>query len=148
MLVESIGGECPCCNYDKMLQRHGSSEYYLLDGCPNCGFGYGTNHHDLHNFGIDAWIDYGRHVLASIFSHSIDGEFYLVDDSKFEHDDIRYYLLNNDLKKLDKDVLRKRIFDWMETQDIKSDSITVFRYNRVDVERWLSTNPMIFKKID
>jgi hypothetical protein len=149
MLSEDIGGKCPCCNYDKMFQRHGSLGYYLLDGCPNCGFGYGSNHHDSDCFGIDAWIGYGAHVLASVLSSSIEGEFMLNDEIPDINGSIQYKVLNDELLKLNKDVLRKRIFDWMETQNpfLKSEE-TVFQYDHVDVERWLETNPVIFKKIE
>jgi len=152
MLTEAIGGKCPCCNYNKMFQRCGSLGYYLLDGCPNCGFGYGSNHHDSDCFGIDAWLDYGTHVIALIFLSRIDGEYFLNEDENNEiFQDIRYVLLRNELLKLKKDVLRKRIFDWIETVDVtKSEStcLLVFKYDHVDVERWLETNPVIFKKIE
>lgn len=33
MLTETLSGQCPCCGYDKMIQRYGSDGYYHLDGC-------------------------------------------------------------------------------------------------------------------
>ena len=42
MLTETLSGKCPCCGYDKLLQRYGSLGYHQLDGCANCGFGNGT----------------------------------------------------------------------------------------------------------
>ncbi len=149
MLIESIGGKCPCCSYNKMFQRYGSLGHYLLDGCPNCGFGYGSNQHDDDVHGVDAWIGYGAHVLASVLSPSIDGEFMLRDGNIEIFQDTRYVVINDELLSLDKNILRKKIFDWMETQDppVFESMSTVFKYDQSDVDNHLSTNPIIFKKI-
>jgi hypothetical protein len=43
MTVETISGNCPCCGFDKMIQRYGSTGWLGLDACASCGFGYVDN---------------------------------------------------------------------------------------------------------
>lgn len=64
MLTETLSGKCPCCGYDKLFQRYGSSGYLQLDGCSNCGFGYSTNSFDNDNYGVNAWLGYGKHIIS------------------------------------------------------------------------------------
>lgn len=47
MLIESWGGKCPVCGFDRILMRYGSTGYYHFDACPRCGFAYGTNRQDI-----------------------------------------------------------------------------------------------------
>jgi hypothetical protein len=43
MTVETISGNCPCCGFDKLIQRYGSAGWLGLDACASCGFGYVDN---------------------------------------------------------------------------------------------------------
>lgn len=130
MLTEILSGKCPCCGYDKLLQRYGSMGYYQLDGCPKCGFGYGSNHHDEDSFGTSAWLDYGVHVLAMVKK----GE------NKEEYNKLKEEL--NTLSDVEK---RKLIFEWAEGEERSDDvATTVFVYSEEDVKSHMSTNPVIF----
>lgn len=132
MLTETISGKCPCCGYDKLLQRYGSMGYYQLDGCPKCGFGYGTNHHDDDTFGVEAWLAYGVHILAVVHA----GE---------ELTQEEYDKWLNEIDNLPVDEKRRMIFDWMEKQERCDDvETTVFKYGQEDVDKYMATNPLIF----
>lgn len=161
MLTETLSGKCPCCNYDKLLQRYGSIGYYQLDGCPNCGFGYGSNHHDESKVGVDAWLDYGVYILSMYecdkYAHLFE------DDSTVKRgEDGKSYCITNGgrtkehkavdhaqsiLSKLSVEEKRIKIFEWAETQD-RSDDVesTIFKYTDEDVKSYLATNPKIFKQ--
>ena len=156
MLTETLSGKCPCCGYDKLLQRYGSYGHYQLDGCPKCGFGYGTNHHDGDTFGTEAWIDYARHVLASSESDNYLSEF--EDDPEVVRTENGY--TNNggktkEYKAYEKAIsvlysypdskIREMIFEWAESQERYDDvEYTVFEYDEKAVEDYLKTNPIIF----
>lgn len=132
MLTETLSGKCPCCNYDKLLQRYGSHGYFQLDGCPNCGFGYGTNHYDDDTFGVSAWLSYGIYILSMV--KNIDDE--------------EYPKWLEDMKSKPDDEVRKMVFDWAESET-RSDDIekTVFAYTEEDVKKHLETKPVIFKQL-
>jgi hypothetical protein len=109
--------------------------YYQLDGCPNCGFGYGSNHHDNDVFGVGAWIDYGRHILSCQHIEPSTDEFY--ERSMVE------------LHKRSDEEVRQLVFEWSEKQERCDDVYkTVFVYSNEDVENYLATNPTIFKTIE
>lgn len=55
MLTETIGGECPACEYNRVLFRFGSEGYYHYVACPKCGFAYGSNMRDVEDYGEDVW---------------------------------------------------------------------------------------------
>lgn len=55
MLTETIGGECPACEYNRVLFRFGSEGYYHYVACPKCGFAYGSNRIDDEDYGEDVW---------------------------------------------------------------------------------------------
>jgi len=55
MLTETIGGECPACEYNRVLFRFGSEGYYQYIACPKCGFAYGSNMRDVEDYGEDVW---------------------------------------------------------------------------------------------
>lgn len=131
MLSETLSGKCPCCSYDKLLQRYGSSGYFHMDGCPNCGFGYGQGQGE-EVFGEEAFLDYGVHILTS--NH-------VRNDSQEEYDKWK-----NELSALSNLEKRKMIFEWAEKQERCNDvENTVFKYSEEDVKKHLSTNPVIFK---
>ena len=125
MLTETISGKCPCCGYDKLLQRYGSVGYLQMDGCPNCGFGYSTNHEE-ETFGVDAWLPYAKHLLSCIELDNFE--------SKLE------YL--NSLSDLE---VRRLVFDWCQSQE-RCDDIdeTIFEYTEKDVEDHRQLNLPIF----
>lgn len=128
MLTETLSGKCPNCGYDKLLQRYGSFGYLQLDGCSNCGFGYATNHCDGESFGIQSWISYGKHILASQFED--------------------YDAVFNELDQLDDESLRFRIFEWCESQPHYDDvEETVFKYTDEDIELHRSFGIRVFKEI-
>lgn len=54
MLTETIGGECPACEYNRVLFRFGSWGYYHYVACPKCGFAYGQNP-DEEAYGEEVW---------------------------------------------------------------------------------------------
>lgn len=137
MLTETLSGKCPCCGYDKLLQRYGSIGYYQLDGCPNCGFGYGSNHHDNDTFGLEAWLSYGIHVMSCINSSDEQGN-----EKGKGYDDWLKEL--NALPELE---VRKMVFEWAEKAQ-RSDDVqaTIFEYKPEDVQKYLETNPVIFKQ--
>lgn len=133
MLTETLSGKCPCCNYDKLLQRYGSMGYSQLDGCPNCGFGYGTNSYDGDEFGFEAWVGYGIYMLSMVNN---------IKDDKYEE-----WLSKMNSKP--KEEVRKMIFDWVETES-RCDDIenTIFVYGEDDIKKHLDTKPLIFKTIE
>lgn len=156
MLTETLSGKCPCCGYDKMLQRYGSLGYYQMDGCPKCGLGYGTNQHEIESFGVEAWIDYGRHILACVDNEKFVEEF--EDDKEVVRTECGYktnggqtkedkaynkvFEIAKELSDLD---ARRKIFEWSEKQE-RSDDVegTIFAYTKEDIEKYLSTKPVIF----
>ena len=113
MLTETLSGKCPCCGYDKLLQRYGSMGYFVLDGCARCGFGYATNHYDGETFGVDAWIGYGKYILecsSEEWESKIPG---MTDEE-----------------------VRLAVFNWCETQERCNDvEETIFVYSEEDIER-------------
>jgi hypothetical protein len=161
MLTETLSGKCPCCNYDKLLQRYGSQGYYQLDGCPNCGFGYGSNHSPESEdvVGEGAWLDYAQTILASVESDKYDDMF--EDDPSVVREGKSIIYNGGQCKerkayehslsiisKLSKSEIRERIFKWAEQQDRSNDmNSTVFKYTEDDVKNYLATNPVIFKQV-
>jgi len=152
MLSEGIGGKCPCCSYNRMLQRSGSQGYYLLDGCPNCGFGYGSNLFDTPSFGFDAWSSYGTYLLSLSIQNRRDGEYFFYETVDEVFENFKYNLPNNNLVGSNNITIRKMIFNYVES--FKNDQIsnafcgdTVFQYNENDIKKWMNTNPVIFKKV-
>jgi hypothetical protein len=159
MLTETLSGKCPCCNYDKLLQRYGSQGYYQLDGCPNCGFGYGHSmgQEEESVVGEDAWLNYAAHLLACCESEKYESMFQ--DDECVVRQDLGVIYNNGDTKEtkahyhihtllmnMPKEELRKQIFDWAEKQERSSDvETTVFKYTEEDIKKYMATNPKIFK---
>lgn len=164
MLTETVSGKCPCCNYDKMVQRYGSSSYFQMDACPNCGFGYGSNHFDPEKYGEMAWISFFIHCLACHNSSDFEEQF--EDDpsvvkgmNDFGCESIDYnggksasqkayeFCINkySIFKPID---IRRMIFDWHEQME-RSDDVetTIFVYSDEDVKKHMATNPVIFKTI-
>lgn len=132
MLTETLSGRCPCCNYTKLLQRYGSQGYLQMDGCPRCGFGYAFNHHDPESFGVEAWLDYGIHILACnrINDYEEDG----------------YQKELERLSALSPIEQRRAVFEWAEKQTkYEEENVdTVFLYTKEDIIRHRMTNPVIF----
>jgi hypothetical protein len=132
MLTETLSGECPCCGYDKLLQRYGSIGYHQLDGCANCGFGYSSNHYDNDDFGVSAWLPYAKHVLSMQYVEPETDEFY--ERSMVE------------LNKLSEEEVRKMVFNWCEKQERCDDVVeTVFNYTEEDIEKHKSFGLSVFK---
>jgi hypothetical protein len=122
MLTETLSGKCPCCGYNKLLQRYGSFGYLQLDGCANCGFGYASNHHDDDEFGLSAWLSYAKHILSLQHIEPETDEFY--ERSMLE------------LNKLPDDDVRRMVFDWCEKQERVDDvDTTVFVYSDEDIQK-------------
>lgn len=132
MLTETISGKCPCCGYNKMLQRYGSTGYHQLDGCANCGFGYSTNHHDGEDFGVAAWLPYGKHILSLQYVEPDTDEFYERSLEEFD--------------KMSDEEARRMVFDWCEKQE-RSDDVeeTVFVYEGEDIQKHKDLELVIFK---
>lgn len=163
MLTETLSGKCPCCGYDKLLQRYGSMGYYLLDGCPKCGFGYGSNGHDEDSgIGPSAWMDFGLHVVSlklasdkvpypEILTNRIkeqgsikcnEDEDYKKYSEEFEKE---RHIISEQLNNLSEIEKRKKVFEWSESSN-RSDDVetTIFQYSDEDVNAYKSTNPVIF----
>lgn len=121
MLTETISGKCPCCNYNKLLQRYGSSGYYELDGCPKCGFGFGSNQYDLESKGVEAWMEYGLHIVSCI--KNIDF---------LELDNLTYYQK--------REMVFKTIDNLERCDDLET---TVFEYSKEEIENYKKTKPLI-----
>lgn len=135
MLTETLSGKCPCCGYDKLLQRYGSIGYFQLDGCANCGFAYGTNHHDEQVFGMDALIPYAIHILAC---NESENEF----NKSYESHMI-------ELNKMDKERIRRMLFDWCEKQERSNDvDSTVFTYSDDDIKSHKRNKLEVFKVVN
>ena len=131
MLTETLSGKCPCCGYDKLLQRYGSLGYHQLDGCANCGFGYSSNHHDDDDFGVGAWLPYAKHILSCQYIESETEEFY--ERSMVE------------LNKLSDEDVRRLVFEWCEKQERCNDvDETVFKYSDEDIQRHKSFGLPVF----
>ena len=125
MLTETLSGKCPCCNYNKMLQRYGSSGYYQLEGCPKCGFGYGTNHHETEESGPNCWLDYGLHIVSFNFQDS--------------------YQIYNNFCKLSYYKKRELIFKSIDKEERFDDiSNTIFEYSKEEIETYRKSKPLIF----
>lgn len=163
MLTEGISGTCPCCGYEKMLQRYGSIGYYQMDGCPNCGFGYGSNHHDQSEpIGLKAWLDVGLIELAITEEEKYYDEFqddldvirrdngYEIKDGGKTKEMKAFEKAKEVLGQLDDLTLRRKIFEMTEahTPHDGEDHIgTVFKYTDEDIAKYKATNPVIFKAI-
>lgn len=164
MLTETLSGKCPCCSYDKLLQRYGSQGYYQVDGCPKCGFGYGSNHYpesDDNKVGVEAWLDYGVHIISmhesekyeymfeddSTVKRSADGKSWSITDGGRTKESKAVDYALSILNKLSVEEKRIKIFEWAEKQD-RSDDVkkTVFQYTEDDVKDYLKTNPTIFRE--
>ena len=162
MLTETLSGKCPCCNYDKMIQRYGSIGYYQLDGCPKCGFGYGSNGHDEDSgVGPTAWLDFGIHIVAIVKASEEVPQPKIIDDIikqqgsiSSEHPEYKkhqeefdkaYYKFHKILSSLDNDAQRLEIFKWAEKSK-RSDDVesTIFEFTEEDISNYKSTNPQIF----
>lgn len=126
MTTETISGKCPCCGYEKMIMRYGSTGWYLFEGCPNCGFGYGTDHQDKESEHVDAWIAFAGHYIES---HSKPETIYLISSREREDD------------------LRRKIFQWAEKQERFNDvEATLFQYDNDYIEAYRQTNPLTFRR--
>ncbi len=147
MLTETLSGQCPCCGYDKMIQRYGSDGYYNLDGCLRCGFGYGSNGENG-VWGVDAWIDFAKHILtASGYEKYIS---IFKDDSCIERNEFGYNTNGGKTKEekayehymsiinsFDETLIRKMIFEWAEKQKRSSDvDATVFQYTEEEINNY------------
>lgn len=120
MLTETISGKCPCCGYDKLLQRYGSMGHYILDACANCGFTYGTNHHDGEFFGEEASIGWFKHALKM-------WEIEYSEEESFTH-------------------IRKKVFDQLEKIGRYDDvDETIFKYDESDIISHKEKSLPIFK---
>jgi hypothetical protein len=134
MLTETLSGKCPCCGYDKLIQRYGSLGHLQLDGCANCGFGYSTNHHDGENFGVSAWLPYAKHCIACV-------------ESEPQTEDSYQYTLE-ELNQLPDEEIRRMVFDWCEKQDRYNDVVdTVFVYTEEDVKKHKEFGLPVFKQL-
>jgi len=166
MLTETLSGKCPCCNYDKLLQRYGSDGYFVLDGCSKCGFGYGSNHYPESNdnkVGTEIWIDYGLHTIAltmardrvpypEILEERLKKEGVIHCQTDQDHIkqqklfDVAYEDILQKLREMDIDKQRYEIFKWTEKQERCDDiETTVFQYSEDEVKDYLSQNPVIFQ---
>jgi len=165
MLTETLSGKCPCCNYDKLLQRYGSMGYFVLDGCSRCGFGYGSNHYpesDDNKIGTEIWMDYGLHCVALTMASAKVPYPPILDerlkkegriDCQKDKDHIAYqFTFDNaykvsleELKNMSIEKQRYEIFKWTENQE-RSDDMpsTVFEYTPEEIKKYLDTNPKIF----
>jgi hypothetical protein len=162
MLTETISGKCPCCGYDKLLQRYGSHGYYQLDGCAKCGFGYGTNGYGEtadNKVGFESWAGYGLYVTAMFRASSdvpypeelrnrgsIDcqkDEDYLKYSKDF---DDSYKKHMDELEKLGPEEQRFEIFKRLESIE-RSDDLdsTVFSYEESEIEEHKSKNLQVFQ---
>ena len=134
MLTETLSGKCPYCGYTKLLQRYGSLGYHQLDGCSNCGFGYSSNSHDEDDFGVSAWLGYGKHILASQYIT-------METDELYDKERLR-------LDTLSEDQVRRMVFDWCEKTGRLSDvETTVFVYSKEDLEKHKAFGLTVFKTI-
>lgn len=122
MLTETLSGKCPNCNYNKLLQRYGSTGYFQLDACPKCGFAYGTNHYDIESFGVEAWLGYFTYILEIVTNKS-----------------------NKELSKIKPTEIRRMIFEWAEKEERADDiSSTIFVYSEKDVKNYAKKGNKIF----
>ena len=121
MLTETISGKCPCCGYDKMVQRYGSIGYFQMDACPNCGFAYGTNHYDGEHFGEEVGIGYFKHLL---------------DCWSIEYQE-----------KESNESIRRKVFDKLE-QEERCDDVegTIFSYDEKDIQKHKEFKLVVFKQ--
>ena len=75
-----IGGKCPVCDFDKMVHNVGTDNDYQFDGCPKCGFGYGSivnkdKKSDVnYNIGIKAWLNLTTLILFKEYKDLIPEE--------------------------------------------------------------------------
>lgn len=167
MLTETLSGKCPCCGFDKLIQRYGSQGYYQLDGCVSCGFGYGSNGDD-HDpiLGFHQFRDFAIYMLASHLA-SIQvpypevlkkrlkehGSIKCGDDTDYkvyqkEWDEV-YAGIHSGLVTMDDLLLRRRCFDYINQEDRCTDvDTTIFSYTESDIEQYRKTNPVIFHLMD
>lgn len=130
--IKIVDTKCPVCNYKKMVQQ---TTKIILEGCPNCGFGYSepTNLIKLENdnetwlLGEKAWL---IRPIKKWFSESANQDYHKI-------------------VKLNNTALRKKIYDYVEknftTNNGTSPDKTIFNYRKEDVKEWLLTKPKIFK---
>jgi len=130
MLTETLSGECPCCGYNKLLQRYGSFGYLQLDGCAKCGFGYSSDGVD-DNYGVSSWLGYGKHILSCYYNYK-----------KTEKSHERIVI---ELDKLIDEDVRLLVFEWCESQE-RCDDIekTIFEYSDEDILKYKSFNLPIY----
>lgn len=147
MLTETLSGVCPCCSYNKMLQRYGSDGYYHLDGCLRCGFGYGSNGEN-NVWGVDAWIDYAKYILTAVecetYKNLFEDDFCVI-RSEFGYqnnggktkDEKAYEYCLSIINSFDEKLIRKMIFDWAEKSERCSDvKKTVFAYSEEEINNY------------
>lgn len=119
MLIETISGKCPCCNYNKLLQRYGTAS---LDGCPKCGFGYSDHYNHYYNdVGPNLWLGYGLYIISMITGENIKNLQFLT-----------YYQQ------------REKIFKTVEKLERNNDlENTVFDFSLEEIERYKKSKPLI-----
>lgn len=149
MLTETISGKCPICSYNKLRQRYGSSGYYLMDGCPSCGFGYGDSDMSEENTGvcIESWLCISIVDLAYKFSEYIKES--LDSDPKYINDncyDSIFGFAKAELEKLSQDELRYLVYESHESEERSDDVLnTIFLYGQEDLAEYIiKNNPIIF----
>ena len=145
MLTETISGKCPVCSYDKLRQRYGSSGYYMIDGCPSCGWGCGGDWGG--EIGTEYWIDFSLIDLAYEYSAYIEKQLNadskLVDDNCF---DCIFAFVKKALEKLPQDDIRYLIYESHQSHK-RSDDVegTLWQISHeLLVEYILDNNPIIF----
>lgn len=156
MLTETLSGKCPCCEYDKLLQRYGSEGYFQLDACPRCGFGHGSNGDYNSAIGPDAWLDYGAHILAMLNQDDfLQG---LEDDPQVVRHENGYTTNGGETREekayraalvhyrnMDDLWVRKLVYEWAQKQ-LRCDDVqdTIFKYTPEIIAEYKATNPVIF----
>lgn len=80
MIVDTYGGECPVCQFDRIFMRYGSHGWFQFDACPRCGFAYAVSgdHIEITNL-IEFWKEmvmrHERILADEGLPVSIDGMF-------------------------------------------------------------------------
>lgn len=160
MTTETISGKCPCCGYDKVIMYADvESDRYGIDGCVNCGFGVS----DIYDgdVGFDEWKDYAIHLYSMAKGidefekdfedecGSSDCDFTGMPIITFQSKAKKAYNHSVEiLNSMDDDELRKKLFDWVESEerdDLYDEA--VFTYNPNVIDRYRKKGVKIFKEI-
>ncbi len=148
MTEDLITGKCPCCNYNKLFQRWSSNSHtFQMEGCANCGFGYGTNMElPLVTIGFDSWKEYILRVFNIQLLELIKPNLLIEINLNYYHNEKDFLEHINPFSELEVRRLIFNLAEKLEREENDGNHNTLFSYSKEEIEDYKKTNPIIFKK--